>query len=64
MTVLNARKAKENFDNHNDYFERLSCLGDFAAANHEFGGYNEPFLDFGISEIHDVYYYVIGKIFS
>ena len=39
------------------YFERLNKLGDFKAAT---CGYSRPYIDFGISEIHQKYYYVIG----
>ena len=42
------------------YFERLDELGDFKAATYELGGYCRPYIDFGISEIHKKYYYVIG----
>ena len=44
------------------YFERLMLLGDFRAATHHWGGYSRPYIDFGISEIHQKYYYIIGKI--
>ena len=42
------------------YFERLDQLGDFTAATHWRGSYSRPYIDFGISEIHQKYYYVIG----
>ena len=42
------------------YFERLEKLGDFMAATYYMGGYSRPYIDFGISEIHNKYYYVIG----
>ena len=42
------------------YFERLMKLGDFVAATFFKGGYSRPYIDFGISEIHQKYYYVIG----
>ena len=42
------------------YFERLNELGDFKAATHTWGGYSRPYIDFGISEIHQKYYNVIG----
>ena len=44
------------------YFKRLRQLGDFAAATSNWGGYSRPYVDFGISEIHENYYYVIGKL--
>ena len=44
------------------YFERLEKLGDFAAAIDINGGYSRPYIDFGISEIHQIYYYVIGTL--
>ena len=44
------------------YFKRFEKLGDFAAATHWDGGYSRPYIDFGISEIHQKYYYVIGKL--
>ena len=43
------------------YFERLTKLGDFKAATCTGGGYSRPYIDFGISEIHQNYYYVIGQ---
>ena len=42
------------------YFDRLRELGDFVAATYCHGGYSRPYIDFGISEIHKKYYYVIG----
>ena len=42
------------------YFRRLDKQGDFRAATHVYGGYCRPYIDFGISEIHQKYYYVIG----
>ena len=45
-----------------DYFYRLKNIGDFAAATERLGGYSRPYIDFGISEIHKKYYYVIGKL--
>ena len=42
------------------YFKRLNKLGDFRAATHYLGGYSRPYLAFGISEIFQNYYYVIG----
>ena len=44
------------------YFERLEKLGDFAAATHSRGGYSRPYVDFGISDLHKKYYYVIGLL--
>ena len=44
------------------YFERLMKLGDYAAATHWEGGYSRPYIDFGISEIHQKHYYVIGQL--
>ena len=46
------------------YFKRLDKLGDFKAATDEDGGYSRPYIDFGISEIHQRYYYVISKLIS
>ena len=43
------------------YFERLDKLGDFKAATWTFGGYSRPYIDFGVSRIHEKYFYVIGK---
>ena len=43
------------------YFRRLRELGDYIAATSIYGGYSRPYIDFGISEIHKKYYYVIGK---
>ena len=45
-----------------DYIERLTKLGDFKAATWLDGGYSRPYIDFGISEIHKKYYFVIGKL--
>ena len=42
------------------YFYRLKELGDFKAATYCYGGYSRPYIDFGISEIHNKYFYVIG----
>ena len=42
------------------YFERLMKLGDFTAATWLYGGYSRPYIDFGISEIHKKYNYVVG----
>ena len=42
------------------YFLRLNLLGDFKAATFDLGGYSRPYIDFGISQIHQKYYYVIG----
>ena len=44
------------------YFERLRKLGDFKTATWWRGGYSRPYIDFGISEIHQRYYHVIGKL--
>ena len=44
------------------YFKRLRNLGDFAAATGCMGGYSRPYIDFGISEIHKKYFFVIGKL--
>ena len=44
------------------YFERLTKLGDFGAATGCMGGYSRPNIDFGISEIHKKYFFVIGKL--
>ena len=44
------------------YFKRLRKLGDFRAATCRHGGYSRPYIDFGISEIHQKYYHVIGKL--
>ena len=44
------------------YFTRLNKLGDFQAATWIHGGYSRPYIDFGISEIHKKYYYIIGKL--
>ena len=42
------------------YFKRLDQLGDYTAATYIKGGYSRPYIDFGISEIHNKYFYVIG----
>ena len=44
------------------YFERLKKLGDFKVATWCLGGYCRPYIDFGISDIHHKYYFVIGKL--
>ena len=44
------------------YFKRLKKLGDFAAATDDWGGYSRPYIDFGISEIQNKYFYVIGQL--
>ena len=44
------------------YFERLKKLGDYAAATYFEIGYSRPYLDFGVSKIHEKYYYVIGEL--
>ena len=44
------------------YFKRLKELGDFIAATFSGGGYSRPYIDFGISEIYNKYYYVMGKL--
>ena len=46
------------------YFNRLRKLGDFRAAIHNLGGYSRPYINFGISEIHQKYYHVIGKLIT
>ena len=46
------------------YFVRLKKLGDFKAATVIFGGYSRPYIDFGISEIHQKHYYVIGQFIN
>ena len=46
------------------YFKRLLKLGDFIAATADLRGYCRPNIDFGISEIHQKYYYVIGQVIS
>ena len=45
-----------------DYFDRLDKLGDFEVATNSDGGYPYIYLDLGISEIHQNFYFVIGKI--
>ena len=42
------------------YFGRLEKLGDYAAATYWQGGYSRPYIDFGVSKIHNKYFYVIG----
>ena len=42
------------------YFERLKKLGDFKAATWVRDPYSRPYIDFGISKIHQNYHYVIG----
>ena len=44
------------------YFKRLCKLGDFRAATDTCGGYSRPYIDFGISKIHETYFYVIGEL--
>ena len=44
------------------YFKRLRKLGDFVAATDWKGGYSRPYIDFGISEIYQKHYYVIGQL--
>ena len=44
------------------YFERLSKVGDYEAARLYFGGYSRPYIDFGVSKIHEKYFYVIGEL--
>ena len=46
-----------------DYFSRLDKLRDFKVATYDNGAYPYPYLDFGITEIHQKLYYVIGMIF-
>ena len=46
-----------------DYFSRLRKLGDFRVATEDRGGYPYPYLDFGITEIYQKLYFVIGMIF-
>ena len=46
-----------------DYFSRLNTLGDFKVATFFSGGYPYPYLDFGITEIYQKLYFVIGMIF-
>ena len=43
------------------YFKRLRKLGDFQAATLSMGSYSRPFINFGISEIHQKYYFVLGE---
>ena len=44
------------------YFERLKKLGDFKAATRVLGGYSRPYIDFGVSKIHEKYLYVTGEL--
>ena len=44
------------------YFMRLVGLGDYKSATFFGGGYSRPYIDFGISEIHQKHYYVIGQL--
>ena len=44
------------------YFERLYKLGDYQAARLYFGGYCRPYIDFGVSKIHEKFFYVIGEL--
>ena len=44
------------------YFKRLDKLGDFVAATLLSGGYSRPYLDFGVSKIHEKYFCVIGEL--
>ena len=44
------------------YFKRLEKLGDFRAATWREGGYSRPYIDFGVSKIHEKYFYVIGEL--
>ena len=54
------KRDDEDFLNGNrvesQYFERLLALGDYKAATHDDGGYSRPYIDFGISEIHQKNY--------
>ena len=43
------------------YFERMYLLGDKKATCY-LGSYTRPYIDFGISEIYQKCYYVIGKL--
>ena len=43
-------------------FMRLEKLGDYAAATDIEGGYSRPYVDFGISKVHEKYFYVIGEL--
>ena len=45
-----------------DHFDRLFKLDDFVEATNTGDGYPYTYLDFGISEIHQNLYFVIGKI--
>ena len=44
------------------YFERLRQIGDYEAATDNSGGYSRPYIDFGVSKIHEKYFYVIGEL--
>ena len=44
------------------YFKRLAKLGDFTAATWMAGGYSRPYIDFGVSKIHEGYFYAIGEL--
>ena len=44
------------------YFMRLFLLGDFQSATHTLRGYSRPYIDFGVSKIHEKYFYVIGEL--
>ena len=43
------------------YFKRLNKLGDYNAARNYGGGYSRPYIDFGVSKIHEKYFYAIGE---
>ena len=43
------------------YFRRLKKLGDYIVATLMDGGYDRPFIDFGVSKIHTEFHYVIGE---
>ena len=45
---------------NSDYFSRLARLKDFRVATAVDGGYHYPYLDFGITEIYQKFYFVIG----
>ena len=44
------------------YFRRLDKLGDYTAATHYGGGYSRPYIDFGVSKMHEKYFYIIGEL--
>ena len=44
------------------YFKRLDKLGDYVAAKFWSGGYSRPYIDFGVSKIHEKHFYVIGEL--